>query len=63
MIFPSELRSQAAITAQHRSAWSPARADLVMDSAAAHRNGSLQSRRNKAVAGILEDHSDVDGGA
>jgi hypothetical protein len=34
-----------------------------MGSAVAHRNGSLQSRRNKSVAGILEDHSDGDGGA
>jgi len=35
----------------------------VMGSAVAHRNGSLQSRRNGKVAGILEDQSDGDGGA
>ena len=49
----------AATGGDHR----PARASLVMGSAAARRNGSLQSRRNKADAGILEDQSDGDGGA
>src|SRR5262249_21917952 len=39
------------------------RASLVMGSAAAHGHGSLQSRRNKTVAGILEEQSDGDGGA
>lgn len=34
-----------------------------MGSAVAHRNGSLQSRRNKSDAGILEDENDGDGGA
>jgi hypothetical protein len=34
-----------------------------MGSAVARRNGSLQSRRNEEVAGILEDQSDGDGGA
>jgi hypothetical protein len=56
MTFPSGQRPRAAIAA-------PARASLVMGSAAAHRNGSLQSRRNKTVAGILEDRCDGDGGA
>jgi hypothetical protein len=32
-----------------------------MRSAVAHRNGSLQSRKNKTVTGILEDQSDGDG--
>jgi hypothetical protein len=36
---------------------------LPEGSAAAHRNGSLKSRRNKTVAGILEGQSDGDGGA
>jgi hypothetical protein len=49
----------AAAGGDHR----PARASLVMGSATAHRNGSLQSRRNKTVAGILENQSDGDGGA
>jgi hypothetical protein len=39
----------------------PAR--LVMGFAAADRNGSLQSRRNEKVAGILEDQNDGGGGA
>ena len=38
-------------------------ASLVMSSAAAHRNGSLQSRRNMTVTAILEDQSDGDDGA
>jgi hypothetical protein len=34
-----------------------------MGSAVARRNGSLQSRRNKTDAGILEDENDGYGGA
>jgi hypothetical protein len=34
-----------------------------MGSAVAHRNGSLQSRKNRTVVGILEDNSDGYGGA
>jgi hypothetical protein len=34
-----------------------------MGSAVAHRNGSLQSRKNKSDAGILEDENDGYGGA
>jgi len=41
----------------------PPPANLVMSSAAAHRNGSLQSRRNMTVTAILEDQSDGDDGA
>jgi len=35
----------------------------VMGSAVARRNGSLQSRGNEKVAGILEDQRDGDGSA
>jgi hypothetical protein len=38
-------------------------ASPVMGSPAAHRNGSLQSRKNETATGILEDQSDGDGGA
>jgi hypothetical protein len=56
MTFPSGQRPRAAITGRPP-------ASLVIGSATAHRNDSLQSRRNKTIAGILEDQSDGDGGA
>jgi hypothetical protein len=56
MAFPS---GAAAADGDHRSAGT----DLITGSATAHRNDSLQSRRNKTVAGILEDQSNGYGGA
>ena len=45
-----------------RGGWALRKPTVVVGSAAAYCDGSIQSRGNKSVAGILEEQNDGDGG-